>query len=92
MPEDAGVLTDRDYEGDGAEEEKDETDDQHVVEQPAVVLAVPVLRLLLPIDGDDEVEGADDDDEDAEDADAEGDAAPESLNVAGSVETAEELS
>ena len=91
MPEDAGVLVHGDHEGDGAKEEEDESDYEHVVEESGVVLAAPVLCLLLPIDGDDEIEGADDDYKDAEDTNAESNAAPESLNVGGGVEAAEEL-
>ena len=43
VPEDAGVLVDGDHEGDGTDEEEDETDDEHVVEESGVVLVASVL-------------------------------------------------
>ena len=81
VSEDAGVEVDLDHPGDRTEEEDDEAEDHEVVEQPRVVLAAPVLRLLLPVDCDHEVEGADHDNQDAEDANTESDAAPESLDI-----------
>ena len=81
MSGDASVAVDWDDPGDGAEEEEDEANDDHVVEQSGVVLATPKLTLLFPVDCNDEVEGRDDDNEDTKDADSQGNAAPQCLDV-----------
>ena len=81
MSENTRVVVHPDDPGDGAEEEDDEAEDHQVVDQPRVVLAAAELALLLPVDGDDEIEGADDDNENTKYADAQSNAAPECLQV-----------